>query len=574
MEKDIKSRLRKAVPAMMAAFLFLILFVWMLGQNQTEAKQYEFGQGWSIWLNSREMAQKDLLSDYKFSNLKPMDEVVLKNRIPDGVGENQALTFLVYHSAIRVEIEDTQIYEYGRSYLDIDWLVGSGYHVVHLPDDAGGKEIRVTLTVGEPNAFTSLLAPVFCETGRVYPEFAHKHMVTVFICIFLTLLGAILALVSAGAMFYNRVFVRVLYIGLFSFLMGIWSMCNMKVLQIFSVDLAANTTVEYMSLYIAPIVFFCMVEEINQNAGLWRRRIIRAVGVVMMAFTVLAIALHFTNTLHFPRLLGCFHVLGGISLLIVAICSIEKGKKRDLSERALLFGILLLGSSVALDLVRFNIQKYMLQDEKWLTVSVIPIGTLIFVIMLLISYMYYFYRMIVTKAKQDWLEKHAYYDELCHIFNRVKCNEVFAELDETKKSYALINMDLNGLKAINDTYGHLKGDLLLQEFAAIIQKAFEKTGEVYRMGGDEFLVIVPGRKIPQISGAVAKMEALEQERSAALDFTIDASYGIAKSDECSPSKTKDIYALADQRMYAMKVEKKKGRAREVPAFAAKTPKEQ
>jgi diguanylate cyclase (GGDEF)-like protein len=120
----------------------------------------------------------------------------------------------------------------------------------------------------------------------------------------------------------------------------------------------------------------------------------------------------------------------------------------------------------------------------------------------------------------------------------------------------LINIDLNGLKSINDNSGHSQGDLLLQEFAAILQRSFSGVGNVFRMGGDEFLVIVHKEQFRLLDQAIAAMERQERKRSSQLPFTVDASYGVAYSEECSPSRTDRVYALADQRMYEMKRQKK------------------
>jgi diguanylate cyclase (GGDEF)-like protein len=332
----------------------------------------------------------------------------------------------------------------------------------------------------------------------------------------------------------------------------------MKVLQIFRVDLAANTQTEYLTLYLAPIVFFLMIGEMNRDAATWKKQCIHGIVILMTTFAAVATILQATNMEHYPRLLSYFHIFGGVSLALVAVCSIGKEKKRDSVDKSMLVGILILGASVALDLVRFNIQKYMLQDERWLTISVIPIGALLFVVMLLISYIFYIYNMLVTRAEQEWLAERAYHDELCHTFNRTKCNEEFLKMDASARPYALINMDLNGLKTINDTYGHTQGDLLLQEFASILQAAFRGVGDVFRMGGDEFLVIVQEEQFDLIDDAVVRMENLEKRRSGELPFVIDASYGIAKSIECVPVKTEKVYTLADQRMYEMKVSKKRG----------------
>ena len=365
-----------------------------------------------------------------------------------------------------------------------------------------------------------------------------------------------MTIVSAVAVCYSKLYVRLLYIGIFSFLMGIWSMGNMKVFEIFKIDLASNTTVEYLTLYLAPISFILMIAEMRKHVAIWKQQLAYASAMLMGLFFVVSTILHFLNIEHYPRLLGYFHLFGGISLFLVALTGYDKEKKRDRSERALHIGVVVLCVSVAIDLVRFNLQKYVMQDNELPTISIIPVGTLLFIVMLVVSYIFYIYGILVHEAEQEWLADRAYHDELCGTYNRTKCNERFDELDAGDAEYALINMDLNGLKTINDSLGHVQGDLLLQEFAAILQDAFSGMGEVFRMGGDEFLVLVRQEQFPLIDQCLNKMVRLEKRRSSELTFNIEAAYGVAKSSECPKESVQKVYMLADRRMYDMKTKQK------------------
>src|SRR5581483_8202100 len=86
-------------------------------------------------------------------------------------------------------------------------------------------------------------------------------------------------------------------------------------------------------------------------------------------------------------------------------------------------------------------------------------------------------------------------DPLTGVFNRRHLDEAMAVETERAKRYgiktALVIFDLNGLKAINDLFGHLMGDRALKEAAQLLQRAARKTDIVARFGGDEFVVIMP-----------------------------------------------------------------------------------
>lgn len=158
------------------------------------------------------------------------------------------------------------------------------------------------------------------------------------------------------------------------------------------------------------------------------------------------------------------------------------------------------------------------------------------------------------------LKRMAYHDQLTELPNRslfwdrLQMETNRAERDGT--SICVCMLDLNGFKAINDSYGHEAGDRLLAEVAARMQKTIRKSDTVARLGGDEFAIIAP----------IDKPNSLAEVRSRIADcFTLPFDLGVVKKHmEASvghalfPQDGIDIEALlacADKRMYK---EKSKG----------------
>lgn len=119
-----------------------------------------------------------------------------------------------------------------------------------------------------------------------------------------------------------------------------------------------------------------------------------------------------------------------------------------------------------------------------------------------------------------------------------------------KSGYAVIMFDANGLKRVNDTYGHEAGDKLICGVASAITKAVGKKGSVYRIGGDEFVAIIKSDDLKvaeSINNAVHKELA---EKNNEYEFTMSASAGIAVH---SGNKTfADTVKCADKLMYENK----------------------
>ncbi|MCP9887435.1 diguanylate cyclase [Cyanobium sp. ATX 6A2] len=119
---------------------------------------------------------------------------------------------------------------------------------------------------------------------------------------------------------------------------------------------------------------------------------------------------------------------------------------------------------------------------------------------------------------------------------------------------ALLFLDLDGFKRINDRYGHAQGDQVLQLMARRLQGVLRETDLLCRLGGDEFVVLVPDagndEELRQI--ATKLIQASEQPLSAlAHDLTLSASIGIARYPNHARSADQ-LLAAADRAMYAAK----------------------
>lgn len=85
------------------------------------------------------------------------------------------------------------------------------------------------------------------------------------------------------------------------------------------------------------------------------------------------------------------------------------------------------------------------------------------------------------------LEEKAYKDQPTGLYNRQKLNEVKQTI-KANDVVTIISIDINNLKKVNDTYGHSRGDQLINNMAAVLKEVCP--GEAYRTGGDEFLILL------------------------------------------------------------------------------------
>ena len=146
-------------------------------------------------------------------------------------------------------------------------------------------------------------------------------------------------------------------------------------------------------------------------------------------------------------------------------------------------------------------------------------------------------------------------------------DEIIVRESERARRYghplALLMIDLNGFYQVNDRLGHLTGDRVLAEIAALIQGEVRKTDFAFRFGGDEFLVLMPetNGKAKRIISRLQQAIATWNEHSR-LGFPLGLSMGLSSWQPARGGSFDEALSAADQRMYAQKSsDRLKGRKR-------------
>lgn len=114
----------------------------------------------------------------------------------------------------------------------------------------------------------------------------------------------------------------------------------------------------------------------------------------------------------------------------------------------------------------------------------------------------------IFKYRDDKLFQLAHYDYLTSLPNRLSfyndMEKLVTKVDRVKGNFVLLYFDLDNFKKVNDTQGHPIGDRVLRIIADRIKIALRKSDTIYRIGGDEFVVIIENISNPKIAATVAK----------------------------------------------------------------------
>jgi diguanylate cyclase (GGDEF)-like protein/PAS domain S-box-containing protein len=162
------------------------------------------------------------------------------------------------------------------------------------------------------------------------------------------------------------------------------------------------------------------------------------------------------------------------------------------------------------------------------------------------------------KRMESLLEKMSITDELTGLYNRrgffLLAQQQFKIAERTREAMILVFVDLDGMKWINDSFGHQEGDKVLVEAAAVLQKTFRKSDIIGRIGGDEFAALaVHFQGAPEFIlinrlRQTLDVHAVTEDRP----YKLSLSAGIAHYDPQKPRSLDELMAEADERMYREK----------------------
>lgn len=171
------------------------------------------------------------------------------------------------------------------------------------------------------------------------------------------------------------------------------------------------------------------------------------------------------------------------------------------------------------------------------------------------------YQLSVTIDKYKLYEETLYlskYDKLTNLYNRsyfeqLIYTDVYETIKECKKMFVVV-IDLNGLKYINDNYGHLAGDKFIKVFAADFKKCGEECDIIARFGGDEFIGVIYNRSLESLINYFQNSIKNFEENPINFEnkkIICSYSYGISSFPE-EGEDFNNLIKIADERMYARK----------------------
>lgn len=294
-----------------------------------------------------------------------------------------------------------------------------------------------------------------------------------------------------------------------------------------------------LSLYLIAVIFFSIILCTCLTTILLIKNKISIETACVVPMLILCFVYTPVSWFTFHGLLGCTPYLSILFLTLITLTYYKKLQKiMVISYSALLLGLIL--------------HWFFIWEGNYDIVQVINVLVAYLVAAILNVIIVEDVKRKNTKINQEILNI-SQKDELTGLWNRRIVNRVLNEFENSytreRSEYAVIVIDVNNFKSINDQYGHHVGDSALVFLSNCIQNNIRAIDYAFRLGGDEFLIVLSCESIETALNVCTKINlALNEDLGFTFKISISAGYEIRSNGR----NINDILERADKHMYQNK----------------------
>lgn len=525
------------------ALFLLALSIWvtaaMLGSNAINNERNSvFREKWQYSVDGGAFSEIEL----PHSEDLPVGALVtLKNRLPGQLVKGATLMLRTSQQDMSVAVNGIVIYSSGEK----SAFPSSAYHFVRLPTDCAGQAVTVDISSPYKN-YSGLTGQIYMGSKASNLFFLLHQNGLQFIIGFLVFIAGISMIV---VFLFSREQLSksaVTSLGAFFACAGYWVMVESRLMQFIFPYPMALTNSSIFAITLLPVFsgfyYYRIHNKVHKQIG---KGVLWTVTSACILFSVVAAV---DPTLPVQLLPLCLVFLSAYLFLFLSAIISESIKTRKLFSASIL-GMLIFVVCALLELF-----FYMLNMKVYTQSTFLILGLLLFCIFMVVDSAQAFARVYRSAVKVDALSVLAYLDSLTGLQNRTAFLEELSTLEANGDTAVTIAMyDINNLKVVNDTMGHLVGDALLRHGAKAITASLRQGDKSFRIGGDEFVAILRhGPDFEPDSLETRLLSVLEKENHKTLSYTLSIAYGFATySDNCDRTLF-DTQARADTLMYACK----------------------
>lgn len=530
----------------------LLIFRGVERQNMEDNKVLNLNKGW-YYIENGEKVSVTLPADIEYHET---DSLILYNDTLTKSSSSKYLRTTGVQHDTRIYAGGKELYQFNdRGLKRNPTVLNNIICLVELTDDIDKTGLNMVFqntangsyTVHEVmvGGWTEIMSSLFLEN---------------IVSLFMTYSMIVLGILSMGlAIIMHRFDLdgkRLVYASLFLIVCGLWCLTDSSFMQ-----LLANygRGVVYTNFYLFMLILVPMIHYLKMTGDMNRYKFFTVFLYLCYLNIIVQSVLVYSKTFEFFEMLPATHFIFVAGVLISVILSVHEYKKSSDKDLAVCIRAFITEGIVGVITIICYIFKFNAYQNMF------QIGILLFVLILLYSLGKEMVHSMKYRTEVEAYRRMAEEDKMTGLKNRRAYDVMIQSMEENRrqcKNALMIFADLNGLKAVNDNFGHNDGDELITAAAHCIEKAYSELGDCYRVGGDEFCVIIfnpeydEGVMQKKLEEEIVKYNQLHPEKHI-LSIAYGSSY---LCDEKGKRKSVSIWRdEADQKMYLDKKRQKAGR---------------
>lgn len=462
-------------------------------------------------------------------------------RLKNLINADDIVSIATYWVSADVFLDDSMVFSYDDANMD----KGSCIHWIRLPLWAAGKTLHVVYSGEKKQVELSASEEAYLgNAALVYFRFVmdRAYALVFAICVCLMLLMIIYFYRLMRSQIDKSTKRGLLYLGLFMLITGIWIIADSLIMFTFLQNIAANTLVAYSTLPLFSMFITMFASEMLDH----RVKFLDLLQFFYLFALIFMIVGHVMHLIPLKESLVIVHIL-----MVASVTGVLIGGSRDLrinknkEIRKILIGFAGLACCGMVALVLF----YYMPEKNY---SILYCVGLVFFTLFVVWAAYErLYRIMGHNANVMAYRRLAYRDVLTNLGNRAAFMKEQQELS-LDDAAGFVVMDINDLKYTNDCFGHQAGDEMICATADCISSVFKGKGNAYRIGGDEFVVIVRNATEEYLEQLLRRLEETMEEKNKELQksWKLKVAYGYAVHSK--ENNYEDLFRRADDCMYECK----------------------
>ncbi len=528
------------------SFTFILFSIRLFSNPYMMEELIRLNNDWeySINIENKSIHLKNLVN---IRDVKADDTLYLKHTIKSNIG-NAYLMLNTSHQNVIVFLDDEVVYE--KVYINSK-NPGIALNIIDIGSEYRNKELKIALS-SPYDAYSGKVNTIYlCKLNSLISlllSISIKDLIMSLICVIIGFIGIYFYIVFRNK---NRTDITFLFFSLFCVSIGLYFPSKQPIMNIFFNPVAISN-INLFLLYVLPLPTLLLIYKLCTKYKKYISYLIIANFTSLLIITAGAIF----GLIELPNTLNFYYFILFLDLAIASYtCYLEIKSKNPLMPAVILTGLTIF----LFGIIDFLNSKFIFYDTN---IHLYKYALLIFIVTIGFMYFSKFISNIANanliKQSNQTLKSIAYNDDLTKLKNRAAFDKTLSSLSEKKlglSDTAVIVFDLNRLKSINDNLGHVTGDKYIKLCADCLKRVFVNGEHIFRIGGDEFVVICTNSNISSLQEKIKTLYA-NFERYSYGNLQLSVAYGFEFYDGYLDKDLYGTFNRADKKMYSFKSRQK------------------